>query len=94
MALDFLKTGQTLTLQESQQADMSFRVDHVPALRDLEQILARLPKSQQNKVVASQKFRSHDGPANDNTIGQKNTEVRIILPSDIIRRELANPDVT
>jgi hypothetical protein len=75
------------------EADLSFRVHYVPSRQKLEQIVSRLPKSPTANVQCRQEVRSEDGPAAKNTISACNTDVKVILPSQIIRRELANPQV-
>jgi hypothetical protein len=92
--LEFLKTGQNPPCECDTDADMSFRVDHVPSLQDLEQIIARLPKIQPKMFRFRQEVQSQDGPSGNKTVSSKQTDVAILLPSEIIKREVANQMVS
>ena len=40
-----------------------------------------------------QQIKSHDGPSGQNKVDDRKVDVQVILPSEIMRRELANPNV-
>ena len=90
--LKFLSTVQNPAPKDNE-LDCSFRSQHVPSFNALKAIIERLPKCSTTTAKCPQKITTHDGPYNKKVISAANADVEIILPSAIIRRELANPNV-
>jgi hypothetical protein len=90
--LDFLRTGEHPP-PDNGEVDLSFRACHVPSRSNLNIIVNRLPKCRTTKVSCSQQTETYDGPVGKRTVSSKDVDVQIILPSEILRRELANQAV-